>query len=502
VETALLKTCPTRLIDVAGDSLRLVSLPADRKVSYAALSHCWGDSRPIITTKENLQSHLLGISLNAMPKTFQDAIMVTRELGIHYIWIDSLCIIQNDAEDWEREAAMMAAVYENADITIAAAWGADGRTGCFHDHSPTLIIEDNTGKKLYFRPLPDSQRYLGRAHLNTRAWALQENILARRTVIFAEDQWYWICSTFFQSEDQLSFLENIGSGGSLPFPMLGQHCRAAEMPTMELYESWGITTGQYSSRSITYPTDKLAALAGITSMFQRALKDDPYVGLWRKDLPKGLLWQVPIGRHGKLDIEAIQKLNIPSWSWIKIDGTIEPKLEIPSYPYPNLPSFEETGMIGEVHPCLSVNSVDLEWTGLPMTSSIKTALIYIRGRVIQLKTLEKRDEQSECACHIQAAAFDICHNGFDTDALYPTRGYIDECCPSIDFNLLCLPVYFRDTRRRSDSELISLSALILTPIVEVDTSPVTKYRRLGIMDTEEFPRGTFDICEERDLVLA
>jgi hypothetical protein len=454
------------------------------------------------TTTKTLESHLSGIQPESMPKTFQQAVEVTKKLGISYLWIDSLCIVQDDNQDWEWEASMMASVYENADITIAAAWGVDSRAGCFKDHHRPLIIEGDRGIKLYFRPLPDLRRYLGRAHLNTRAWTLQENVLARRTIVFAEDQWYWICSTIFQSEDQLSFLDNIVAGeGHAPFPMLGQHCRATEMPTMELYESWLITAGQYSSRSITYRKDKLAALAGITSMFQRTLKDEPCVGLWRRDLLKGLLWHVPVGTHGKLDMEAMQKLNIPSWSWIKIDGMVEPKLAILSYPYPNLPIFEETGIMGEVHPCLHVVSLELTWTGIPMTSPIMKAIICVRGKVIRIKSLQRREEESDCACGVRAAAFDLCHNGFNTDTLYESRAYLDDCCPSMDVELFCLPVYFRDTQRRSDSDVIELSTMIITPINDDSSIRTIRYRRLGTMDTEGFPRRIFEICEEQDLIL-
>jgi Heterokaryon incompatibility protein (HET) len=222
VKEKLQKRSPTRLIDITGRVPRLVCLLTDAKVSYAVLSHCWGRGQVVKTTSKTLESYTFAIPLENMPKTFQDAILVTKELGIPYIWIDSLCIIQDDPQDWEQEAARMALVYEMANMTIAAAWGANGGSGCFHDHTRSLflVVKERPGGKIYFRPYPNVRRYLGAAHLNSRAWTLQENILAQRTVIFAEDQWYWVCSTIFQSEDQLISSDNIREG-YVPIPMLG-----------------------------------------------------------------------------------------------------------------------------------------------------------------------------------------------------------------------------------------------------------------------------------------
>ncbi|KAF2122363.1 heterokaryon incompatibility protein-domain-containing protein, partial [Lophiotrema nucula] len=121
---------PTRVLDISEDEVRLyISRGEDEK--YAALSHCWGPDPPIKTLKSNFSSHLRGICFERLPNTFRQAIQVARELSLKYIWIDSLCIIQDDKSDWEKEAIKMGSVYEGAEITIAATGSTNAHDGCF-----------------------------------------------------------------------------------------------------------------------------------------------------------------------------------------------------------------------------------------------------------------------------------------------------------------------------------------------------------------------------------
>jgi hypothetical protein len=101
-------------------------------VKYVTLSHCWGQAsqRPLTTTAGNLAQHLQGIPLLHLPLTFKDAVEVSRRLGLRYLWIDSLCIVQGDAEAWALEASMMASVYENALVTLFALSSVDSKSGC------------------------------------------------------------------------------------------------------------------------------------------------------------------------------------------------------------------------------------------------------------------------------------------------------------------------------------------------------------------------------------
>lgn len=127
-------TLPTRVIDVGspdgGTPLHLCDTNGQAG-DFIALSHCWGGRQPLELTKENADPLKSCVPWAKLPNTFQDAIAVTRMLGLRYIWIDSLCIIQNDAQDWEREAAKMALIFESAYLTIAATAASNGRVCTF-----------------------------------------------------------------------------------------------------------------------------------------------------------------------------------------------------------------------------------------------------------------------------------------------------------------------------------------------------------------------------------
>jgi hypothetical protein len=164
------------------------------RAPYAALSHCWGppEKRPLITTKGNLSQHR--VQIDHFPKTFQDAFVITRALGLQYIWIDSLCIVQDDEEDWKRESKVMGRIYQRAQVTIAASDANDSTEGLFFARPQLpppmeLPFIDKTSQKQkgsYFMSLPVSFGNTDpeKSVLNSRAWATQEWILSRRIIHF------------------------------------------------------------------------------------------------------------------------------------------------------------------------------------------------------------------------------------------------------------------------------------------------------------------------------
>jgi hypothetical protein len=201
---------PTRVIDVGdGHTARLfLTDNMSQGAHYVALSHCWGDVWKDLTeeerdqwstTRKGVQRKMEGFLVKELPQTFQDAIRVTRELGQRYLWIDSLCIIQGDREDWETESKKMEAVFQNAYYTIAATSAEDSTKGFLHPpekkESQYVIVPESSRGKVYICTSIDDD-FNGdvmKGVLNTRAWVLQERALSRRTIHFTKRQTYWEC---------------------------------------------------------------------------------------------------------------------------------------------------------------------------------------------------------------------------------------------------------------------------------------------------------------------
>jgi Heterokaryon incompatibility protein (HET) len=208
------KFLPTRLIDVGEPGKNVEPLlyvpdgnekcPAEH---YMTLSHCWGPKE--IAEKvprlllANLKDRMTQIVTSDLPATFQHAIAITRKLGIRYLWIDSLCIIQDSDEqsDWLRESARMGDVYANSYCNIAATAAKDGTMGCFSERNPILVnplrIEVSwSGLTAGTYCAIDGDmwdREVDCAPLNQRAWVFQERFLTPRNLSFGARRLFWEC---------------------------------------------------------------------------------------------------------------------------------------------------------------------------------------------------------------------------------------------------------------------------------------------------------------------
>lgn len=250
-----------------------------------------------MTTSSTLEQHIVGIPWNDVPRLYRDAIWAAHRLSFKYIWIDSLCIIQDSTEDWLNESRHMGAVYENARLTIAASHASDSSQSCFPPR-PTVpgIIElphvTQTGKhagSIFATRMPSDYTSItpdGSA-LDHRAWATQEWLLSRRMIFYTAGSVVWSCKSLCQLE----------TGGS--FHSTARNSR------------WKAIIEKYSARDLTQPGDRLIALEGLRIEMGNKRKGDTYCfGLWKHQMPESLLWycRQPAERHKS-------PLDLPTWSW-------------------------------------------------------------------------------------------------------------------------------------------------------------------------------------------
>jgi Heterokaryon incompatibility protein (HET) len=198
-------TMPTRLIEL-GETIRLVNCDTIQNSRYVARSHCWGplkDNEKFCAWKDKIPELEKSINFERLPLTFQHAITVARGLDINYIWIDSLCIIQDDLEDWERESARMEQVFSNAYCTIGASSAGSSLEGFLWERTPRACVQLHTKRlgMLYVCPnIDDFHHDVEEGKLNRRGWVLQERALSRRSIFYCSTQVYWECGDGVQCE--------------------------------------------------------------------------------------------------------------------------------------------------------------------------------------------------------------------------------------------------------------------------------------------------------------
>ena len=313
---------PTRVIYV-GDTMNpevFLHVSTGESSPYVALSHCWGGILKEKCVQSNLATYQNGINLSELPATFKDAIRVTRELGFLYIWIDALCILQDDPNDWKREAAMMSTYYGGSALTIAA-----GDTKCSVDgflrsredriHAAplgTYTMPDHTVRNLFIQRC-DTSHWVGRS-LDQRGWTLQERILSPKVLHYTDRGIFWECRELFTHEKGGSHaVHPVMKGLSLTSRNNGEEIGLSQL--------WRTLVRNYSARKLTVSSDKLPAISGLAAMFQEMHGGEYLAGIWKHDLPISLLWQRCTWQDGLL--QPVQPLRAPSWSWASVDGEFQ-----------------------------------------------------------------------------------------------------------------------------------------------------------------------------------
>ncbi|KAF8862798.1 HET-domain-containing protein [Acephala macrosclerotiorum] len=350
-------TPPTRLIEITDNGLRLCNTKETRiNPPYTTLSHCWGKAAFFTLTRSNMASLRQSIRSEDLCKTFQDAISVTKRLGFYYLWIDSLCIVQDDEEDWRLESALMSQVYGNAAVNIAATKAKNGTFGLFTErdvfkvlrpiitlHPPRQFNPVESPERPYAYEVVDNDSYcrcVGSSPLSNRGWAFQERFLSPRTLHFTSERLFCECYCGIVCE-------------TFPNGIPRERRVQSTFPSdRNVLRSWFQAVALYSDAKLTYADDKLIAISGIARHFHNISKDQYIAGLWRQNIQRQLCWRVDVDR-GWAEEPQNTRYQAPTFSWAHINQRITWKLQ----------SHVEIVTDLNVKPIVSVVGVDVKPVG-------------------------------------------------------------------------------------------------------------------------------------------
>lgn len=331
------------MIDIGNSSgnsdLRLYETNGESE-RYICLSHCWGNFQPICTTTVNIKDYKKSIPWKSLPKTFQDTVDLARFLDVRFLWIDSLCIIQDDLKDWEREAAEMADIYGKSYLTIAATAALNCTQGLYSNstqqitgpHELKVIIDGNRKASAYAVALPphDAYEILG-AFLDVgpnfpllkRAWCFQEHILSPRIIQFGPYEAVLECNAGLKCPYGQVCPGHSPKSGLAKFLQQYQETRSTDPGELQSVHSvWYDTiVRKYAARLLKYSSDRLVGLSGVARVFHSAYQSTYLAGLWERDLLNGLCWYLrPSGGELK---KCLNEYIAPTWSWVSINQPVQ-----------------------------------------------------------------------------------------------------------------------------------------------------------------------------------
>ncbi|KAI0025205.1 HET-domain-containing protein [Xylariomycetidae sp. FL0641] len=346
---------PNRLVELSGGTdepcFRVVEKSRiDPQTRYMALSYCWGSEtvEPLTLTQVTAGSLFEKQPVGVLPKTLREAISITKKLGLGYLWIDRLCIFQDSSMDWRVESSLMAEIYSNAFLCIAASGAAGPDEGCFFSRDPYQVkptvfgigIDGPDDIRPYRFELDRSWSWnlsFTNDRLLKRAWAVQEHLLAPRVLLFGRRQVAWECyevdccethpmtvRNLFRKDDHQPASRAVQHTGThlwkrtlmVQYPEIGDGLT-------QLFADWYTIQRSYSERELSVPGDKLIALSGLVNVMKGRLeelgcKDTSYLfGFWGCRLPRALVWNLRLESGTRP-----RQYRAPSWSWAAVDGSV------------------------------------------------------------------------------------------------------------------------------------------------------------------------------------
>ncbi|KAF2684304.1 HET-domain-containing protein, partial [Lentithecium fluviatile CBS 122367] len=340
-------TVPTRLLDIGGLNtgiLKLVENAANEP--YVALSHRWGSEGLPRTTLANLHHHKELVSVEKLSRTLCEAIHIVSQLGLRYIWIDALCIIQDSNEDWLAEASKMGDVFSGAVFTLAVADSENHSEGIFRKHEvhclrPFYVDRlrnmphrdrgwyDGEGEVYVFPGTPKvNQGVRPKGPLDSRGWVLQEQLLSPRVLYYGRGEIFWDCLTLSASESSplgASLLTDTNPEETWAMKLLRKSIAGAIPPETlgrRTADVWKQVIKNYSARKLTKSSDRMIAMEGIVDATAILLQSNPVAGMWKTDLWDQLLWWLERPSDQGRTETSEQRFMAPTWSWLNAGGPI------------------------------------------------------------------------------------------------------------------------------------------------------------------------------------
>ncbi|KAF5531712.1 het domain-containing protein [Fusarium mexicanum] len=327
---------PPRVLDLGpsgtaelDNDIKLVS-SLGQQDRYVCLSYCWGGTIDIRLLRNRYKRYLRRIPWDILPQGYRDAIQLTRKLGVRYVWIDSLCIVQDNEDDWRQQASLMAQIFRNAYVTIAATKSRNPNDGYF-SVSPSKFIatrmeyEAQNGeiRHAYVRQTiphffsstvsPDSDFTKGNFPLLSRGWVFQERLLSPRILHLGDVEMAWECNEscacecigetkIYESEPRWTHTKG------------GYTRRMAEAKSeKDVQPEWRSIVEHYTKTTLTYRKDVLAAISGVVRDMKRHRSDRYLAGVWEDSVLEDLAWISCDGTKARPN-----EWNAPSWSWASV----------------------------------------------------------------------------------------------------------------------------------------------------------------------------------------
>ncbi|KAI1279987.1 heterokaryon incompatibility protein-domain-containing protein [Xylaria sp. FL0933] len=348
----MLGEMPARLIEITGTSetisLRLRQTEELGRVAFAALSYCWGGEQPMKCISSNVVSYRTAIPFEEQSQTIKDAVKICQAIGLQYLWIDALCIIQDDPNDKSVEIAKMPSIYGTATITIVAARSSSAAEGFLGERFPgprkgavvSYRCMDGTLGSITLVKLGDE--FEPAEPIDERGWTLQERLLSPRIIEIGSRQTRWICpetrSSGFPLEGctdgwrrNVKFsskrmaealdLENIRAAKST-IDFYGRPRTSQFKEYLNAIEHWQKICQTFTERALTISSDRALAISGIAQIYAELSGDQYIAGLWKSCLHSGLLWKIEHSRLTPKEIPRPPSYQGPSWSWLSVNGSV------------------------------------------------------------------------------------------------------------------------------------------------------------------------------------